>query len=181
MGQAISFHGHSRFSLLYTLDCKPVHFYMIFLFGICKSDYLVRKLILRKDMKWPLLLWSLWSTLVSRLALTALLETFLSGQCIKTSNLFWVLVVLAAADVGVASLEGRYPWGAVQTGKKLVVINQLLNNSWVFWKTHWSGIVRKGASRLWTFQNAQIVCLLQAYSWLCWQYISCWWLNLWLD
>ena len=32
--------------------------------------------------------------------LTALLETLLSAQCIKTSNLFWVLVAAAAAVGG---------------------------------------------------------------------------------
>lgn len=51
---------------------------------------------------------------------TAFLETFLSGQCIKTSNFFWVLVA-AAADVGGGFLrkdgipEGVCNWKEIST------------------------------------------------------------------
>lgn len=136
-----------------------------FLFGICKSDYLGEKAGFWKrcEMASPCFMVFMVNSCLEA-GFTALLETFLSGQCIKTSNLFWVLIA-AAADVGGGFLrKGSCTLRGCPTGKKIVVIIQLLNNSWVFWKTHWNAIVRKGTPRLWTFQNAQIVCLLQAYS-----------------
>ena len=100
MGQAISLHGDSRFSLTRTLDCPPVHFYtMVFIWNlwIRLIEKAGKKRILEKDMKWSLL--ALRYNTCHGAGFTALLKTFLSGQCIKTSGLFWVLAA-AAADVG---------------------------------------------------------------------------------
>lgn len=57
--------------------------------------------------------------------LHSILETFLSGQCTKTSNLFGVLAAAVVDGGGLLRTGSLRGW---RTGKKLVV-SQLLNNS----------------------------------------------------